>query len=421
MRLLTVQNFSCIEKASLELRRLTVIIGPQAAGKSVLCKLSYFLIDCAHLQQASLVKLQSFEKFQSLLKSRFIEWFPIEAWGPKKFRIEFTAGDYCITLTRKTHGGKPTDDFRVKISDEFEAQYEVLAAEFQKLSLKTSKDDFRHRIEFDYAFREETSKGLGTLMKKDYVAYQAFVPAGRSFFTSIGKAIAAFEQGRVLDPLILRFGRLYTGYMDRMHRTYLRTTPSELALRKAIDKDFAGLMGGTVERDSDKEYLRTPDGRKIPLSAMSSGQQELLPLLTFMPWIIGLTEGRLCYIEEPEAHLFPSSQSRLIETLVSAGSSGASLVMTTHSPYVITKINNLLKAGAVGRKLSDDKRRALSAVVARRAWLNAKDVAAYAIEDGKLRSILEDDGLIDSDYLDQVSGELSKEFGQLLAFEESIA
>lgn len=426
MRLLTVENFSCVDKASLELRRLTVIIGPQATGKSVLCKLCYFLFDCAHMQEASITKLHNFETFTNLLKARFLEWFPAEAWGPKRFKIELTAGDYWITLTRKTYGGRISDDFRVRFSDEFQVQYEALLSQMQKTMAK-NRPELQHRLEFDYAIREEASKALAALMKKDYVGYQAFVPAGRSFFTSIGKAIAAFEQGRVLDPLILKFGRLYTAYSERRNRVYYRTASgaasSTASSRKALDKDFAVLMGGTIERDGDREFLRTPDGRKVPISAMSSGQQELLPLMTFMPWFYNASEGRLCYIEEPEAHLFPASQSRLIETLVSAAtaSGGASLVLTTHSPYVLTKINNLLKAGAVGKQAGEEQRKALGEVVQRRAWLIPQDVAAYAIQKGKLLPILEKDGLINADYLDEVSGELSREFGAILDVEESLA
>jgi predicted ATP-dependent endonuclease of OLD family len=43
MRKLTVKNFSVIKEAELEFGKITVLIGPQASGKSLLCKLAYFL------------------------------------------------------------------------------------------------------------------------------------------------------------------------------------------------------------------------------------------------------------------------------------------------------------------------------------------------------------------------------------------
>ncbi|MBU7573795.1 MAG: AAA family ATPase, partial [Hydrogenophaga sp.] len=247
-------------------------------------------------------------------------------------------------------------------------------------------------------------------------------PAGRSFFTSIGKAIAAFEQGRVLDPLILQFGRLYTAYREQGFAHYYGEKTAESSLRKTLERQFDELLGGRVERDGEREYLITQDDRKVPLSAMSSGQQELLPLATILPWLMRIREERICYIEEPEAHLFPKAQSQLIETLVSSVSANtnANLVLTTHSPYVLTKINNLLQAGALSRRLSEDKKKALDSIVSRRAWLTARNVSAYALRDGKTESILESDGLISADYLDEVSSEMSTEFGRLLELEESL-
>ena len=42
MRKLTVKNFSVIKEAELEFGKITVLIGPQASGKSLLCKLAFF-------------------------------------------------------------------------------------------------------------------------------------------------------------------------------------------------------------------------------------------------------------------------------------------------------------------------------------------------------------------------------------------
>jgi hypothetical protein len=259
-------------------------------------------------------------------------------------------------------------------------------------------------------------------MGTDSIDYQTFVPAGRSFFTSIGKAIAAFEQGQVLDPLILKFGRMYTSLRD--HQMFIRAEKSSASsVRKTIEKSMAELMGGVIERDGENDFIRSNDGRKIPISALSSGQQELLPLTFFMPQLYSENSQLQYFIEEPEAHLFPTAQSKLIESLVIASSnqtSGSSLVLTTHSPYVLTKVNNLLKSGLITRKLNEVQRKTLDQIIPKKAWLQVKNVRAYAIQNGVLSSIIEDDGLISSDYLDEASGELSEEFGQLLALEAGL-
>lgn len=61
----------------------------------------------------------------------------------------------------------------------------------------------------------------------------------------------------------------------------------------------------------------------------------------------------LVYIEEPEAHLFPSAQSLLMDFLIGTmarGREGRSLIITTHSPYIMSKINVFLKAGQLSRR-----------------------------------------------------------------------
>jgi AAA ATPase domain len=127
----------------------------------------------------------------------------------------------------------------------------------------------------------------------------------------------------------------------------------------------------------------------------------------------------LLYIEEPEAHLFPSAQSLLVQGLVSMSREGKGqrLLLTTHSPYVLAKINNLIKAGGLEATLDDAKHPALSRIVPKRARIAPGDAHAYAIVDGELRSIIDEDGLIAADYLDDVSGQIGAEFSRLLQLE----
>ena len=416
MRILQVEHFSCIVAATLEIDRLTVIIGPQASGKSVLGKLCFFAIDVGLSQHVSILCSDSFEKFVQEMKQRFVEWFPLEAWGSGKFKIRYVGGDYSLTITRKSYKGVSGDDFRLQFSEAFQANFEELTSKVDKRASRAGQSEVADDFERDWQIQDAIRTAHRKLQGRDAVDFQAFVPAGRSFFTSIGKAIAAFEQGRVLDPLILRFGRLYTAYKDRPRRVF-NEPAQEREARKSIELILNSILGGSLQRDGDREYLHTSDGRKVPLSALSSGQQELLPIVTFIPWFSGARSASLCYIEEPEAHLFPATQSRLVQALVTVASN-SSLVLTTHSPYVLTKVNNLLKAGTVGRKLAEPLKKELEASIPRRAWLTARNVRAYAIREGQVVSILGPEGLIDGDYLDDISSELAREFSMLLELEE---
>ena len=187
------------------------------------------------------------------------------------------------------------------------------------------------------------------------------------------------------------------------------------------------LMDGKYVSERSKEYFQASDGRRIPLSALSSGQQELMPLMLAIQNRVGISPRfqQLLYIEEPEAHLFPSAQSSLVEIFgffLSTTRGRARLLITTHSPYVLAKINNLIKAKEVAdlRAQGTVNKRAPSVekIIPSGAWIDGKTVRAYAIQDGNLVRIQDlSDGMIEGDYLDGVSGEIATEFSKLLALE----
>ena len=67
MRKLTVKNFSVIKDATLEFGKITVLIGPQASGKSLLCKLTYFLGgEIIAIAVESLLNKNSWDEFLQL-------------------------------------------------------------------------------------------------------------------------------------------------------------------------------------------------------------------------------------------------------------------------------------------------------------------------------------------------------------------
>ena len=133
-------------------------------------------------------------------------------------------------------------------------------------------------------------------------------------------------------------------------------------------------------------------------------------------------EKELVYIEEPEAHLFPEAQSKLLETLVEvvvSGQNSRSLIITTHSPYIMTKLNVLLKAGQISKRRK--RNRELNRIVRRSTWLSISDLNAMSISDGKVSSILDDElEMVDATFLDSISDSIAEQFGNLLDLEDEI-
>jgi hypothetical protein len=129
----------------------------------------------------------------------------------------------------------------------------------------------------------------------------------------------------------------------------------------------------------------------------------------------------LVYIEEPEAHLFPSAQSLLMEFLIGSIASEKrqrSLIITTHSPYIMGKLNVFLKAGQLSRRKK--KNTEINEIVPRECWLSENNLSALAIQDNHIVSLIDDDGLIDARYLDQISEDISDQFSALLEIESEL-
>ena len=53
----------------------------------------------------------------------------------------------------------------------------------------------------------------------------------------------------------------------------------------------------------------------------------------------------ILFIEEPEAHLHPNNQIKLMEIFTELTNAGITLVMSSHSNYVFNKLNNLVLSG----------------------------------------------------------------------------
>lgn len=418
MRTLKVWKFSSITEAVLPISPITVLIGPQASGKSVLCKLSYFFSSLLDEQIKAVVEHLSHEEFSDEVRNKFIRWFPPETWGKHKFEISFEFGSCVVQIVRTVSGGRPGKGIKIKFCDtlltHFATSAKIMAdRDLKKRSELDSSELTYGSWRLERAIRDDLQREL----KGDFVTSQLFIPAGRSFFTSVGKAIAAFENSNMLDPVTVVFGRMYA---LRDSAIIFEDSSIDRTIRTLIERATVDMLGGHLvrERERDREVLKTADGRTIPLSALSSGQQEVFPLLKVLPTFMSKTARRIIYVEEPEAHLFPEAQSKLVillAALMNAYGPTNDMVITTHSPYVLTKFNNLLLAGQLGRR--KNKLGAVGEIIPQESWIQRGHLGAYALADGKLKDLMDPTGLIDGDYLDSVSNQMGAEFTSLLDIE----
>ncbi|MGZ9809682.1 AAA family ATPase [Pseudoroseicyclus sp. H15] len=439
MATVTIRDFSCIEKAEVDLKKVTVLIGPQGSGKSVFTKVVFFMNDIVLSMFSSAEDGISLTEFKRGIERSFAIWFPPMAWGSKRFIINFTEGNHGVRVLRRRIEGKLSDEVSVRLSPWTERLYFRTLQTFERVSESAENadesDDFlaTSPIEISSRVRSAMWAEIGRTSGGDLVRSQTFIPAGRAFFTSIGRMVAGLEQGVSLDPATLRFARLFARWRDQS--SYLPRALRDPDFQFSRLQVMTSFFGGVIQLKRESEYIEMQDGRKVPFSSLSSGQQELLPIWYFIDNVMNLDErmknraskygkiaSELVYIEEPEAHLFPNAQSDLLDVLISKVASEAShrkMVITTHSPYIMSRLNVLLKAGSLSKRKKKNKE--IGEIVPRDAWLKLEDFSALKIENGVISSIVDqDEGLVDAEFLDKISDVISSDFSDLLDIEEEI-
>jgi len=429
VRKLTVDNFSVIKHAELEFGKITVLIGPQASGKSLLCKLAYFLgKQSIDLALAAILEGQSIEKHKMHLIREFAARFPLKTWQNQRTLMEYESSTYSLLFTVNS---KPEEtNFEISFSDEFENLFQRLSALVREFA-DSGADSRRFLV-------EQVRTQIHLLLNQGYLDDSVYIPDGRSFFVNPSMGFNALASQNV-DPIVRDFSlelRLGAPWNPN-------PIAGEHVLRvlDEIRRDMIRIAGGYVEgRDSSLMFRRLLDSREIPLTFLSSGEQELLPLfnvlgqmaarqrdrvvlprkgnLPGMPNEIIVSKGRV-FLEEPEANVFPSTQYELVKLITRLAGEPQldfSWVITTHSPYILSSFNNLIEAGQAARNNPQIKD-GVAKIVPEQYWIKEGDFRAYAIEDGNLRSILNESGFVEGNYLDQVSETIGDEFDRLIKLE----
>jgi len=78
----------------------------------------------------------------------------------------------------------------------------------------------------------------------------------------------------------------------------------------------------------------------LNINRVSSSISEMIPFIIYLKYI--LKKGDILIIDEPESHLHPRNQAVLAKYLVKLVNNGLNIVITTHSDFIINKLNNLV-------------------------------------------------------------------------------
>lgn len=126
----------------------------------------------------------------------------------------------------------------------------------------------------------------------------------------------------------------------------------------------------------------------------------------------------LFIIEEPESHLFPESQKYMTELISLVNNCNHSVVLTTHSPYVLGTLNNLLYAGSIPSQYS----KKAGEVIPESLWLDDKSFRSWFVKNGTIENGMDSDiHMIQNEKIDEISKVINNDFDKLLELQDTDA
>lgn len=415
-----IENFGGLKKLVFELKSINILIGPQASGKSISVKLLYFFKNFVSEILKSIENNETKRELDSKQKETFITYFPREAWPKDSFKIDYFINESWITIERKA-----TKSLSFSYSDDFKKLLskgrKIYNDEQKKIENEPRISSFKINRNTRLRFNDCAAKEISNISTYN----QFFVPAGRSFFANIQTSIFSFlSNNKSLDPFLIEFGSFYENF-KRFAFNYNDedSSKNDKKFSKNFDKLINEIMNGSFKREKEKDYIIHNDSRKVNLANASSGQQETLPLVLVLKTLSNFTfsnKGATLYIEEPEAHLFPTAQKKVIQLLARTFNSkngNFQIIVTTHSPYILSSFNNLLEAGKIVRD-KPTKKDKVNEIIPEYEILNPNDLIAYSVFNGQKKILIDNEtNLISQNILDSVSDDLAIDFGKLLDIE----
>jgi energy-coupling factor transporter ATP-binding protein EcfA2 len=174
------------------------------------------------------------------------------------------------------------------------------------------------------------------------------------------------------------------------------------------------VLGGTTdlspkEPDPKRELLfQASENVTLDMAASSSMVKELAPLVLYLRYVAKPRE--LLVIDEPEMNLHPEAQVKFMEFLALLIEAGLNVLITTHSSYMVDHLVNLMKAAKHPNK---EEIQDLFFLQKPESFISQDDVSVYLFEKGEVKNILDEEGMIDWRTFSNVSERVSDIFFEI--------
>ena len=256
-----------------------------------------------------------------------------------------------------------------------------------------------------------------------------YIPAGRSMITLLSEQFSYIYatmddvQKRSLDyctrdylERILKIKSEFTEGLQGLTAYYRGKTilPPKL-VQQALEL-IEKILRGTYRYSNGEEQIVLKNGKYVKINFSSSGQQECVWILNLLFYYLLQQNPILFIIEEPESHLFPESQKYITELIVLVSNWKHSVVLTTHSPYVLGTLNNLLYAHTIPEKYS----KMADQIIPMSIWLDDRSFDSWFVKNGTAENCMDAEvHMIQNERIDEISKVINMEFDELLNLQET--
>jgi predicted ATPase len=462
-------NLGSIQETELDLRPLTVIIGPNNSNKTYIAYSTYGLWQRAR-SSLSLrrdnksepeLKPEEHDKWSLKIDHNLLDFFirDIEKtakrfgedkyFGVQQFFQDSSRKLFSTTSFEMIISQQEVEDAinqlihkdAIPLTDEISLKLtrkeDVLFFEIQPKNEELSKNQTLH-----FTNRFITNRFISSVAEVLFSNIFPF-PAERNAFINIYKILET-KRYRILkqkqresfinstseekfglpQPLIaidIRYPQPVEDFLDFLSEIELQETTKINSSNKNEFQKLADEIENQLQNKNKTNLKSTKLGGKeikvsvkrgleIDLYNASSSIKQLAPLLLYLRY--RASKGDFLVIDEPEMNLHPESQAKLLEALSILVNLGVRILLTTHSPYVMAHLNNLVNGNHENHEIL--KRQSSSLYLQdERAFLPMDKVSAYEMKDNKLVSLNDPDYGIRWDTLSDVAVDIQQKFFEI--------
>ena len=176
----------------------------------------------------------------------------------------------------------------------------------------------------------------------------------------------------------------YINFLSQMPRVMERQTRKNnkfIQLAEDIEKNF--LCGEYKVKDNKKIVYVTENGKELELYTSSSLVKTVVGIINYLKYFA--VKGDYFLIDEPELNLHPENQRKIARIFARMINYGINIVMTTHSPYIINELNNLIMLNKVS--VTDKERIMNGNGIAEDSIIKIKDISSYLVKNNEIKEM----------------------------------